>query len=103
MDAITELKESTWNVIDMIQNSLGSQEYFLNDQKRWAFSKEIKENPEWYEDFSSYKEVMKVMISLYSMYKEAKKRGFVLYDLRAQNIGLTKDGNLVHFDIGDEY
>lgn len=103
MEEVKELDNAEWDFIDLVQNSLGSQNYMLDDNRRWAFLAELKRNPEWYEDVGTYKEASKLVLALYSMYKEADRRGFVLYDLRAQNVGRTMDGRLVHFDIGDEY
>ena len=103
MEEVELLSDSETEVVDIIQNSLGSQEYMLDDNRRWRFLNELKQNPEWYEDYGSYKDVANLVMELYSMYKEAERRGFVLYDLRSINLGKNKEGKLVHFDIGDEY
>ena len=103
MEELKELDDAEWELVDLIQNSLGAQEYMLNDNKRYRFLNELKANPDWYEDYGTYKDAIKIVFDLYSMYKEADRRGFVLYDLRAINLGRTNDGRLVHFDIGNEY
>jgi len=103
MEELKELDEAEWELVDLIQNSLGSQSYMLDDNKRYRFLNELKMYPEWYEDYGTYKDAARLVMDLYGMYKEADRRGFTLYDLRAINLGRTSDGRLVHFDIGDEY
>jgi len=103
MEEVKELDEAEWDLVDIIQNSLGAQSYMLDDNRRYKFLNELKMYPEWYEDYGTYKDAARLVMDLYEMYKEAERRGFVLYDLKAINLGRTKDGRLVHFDIGDEY
>lgn len=100
MDKIYPLNDKEWDLIDLIQNSLGSQDYMLDDKKRNSFIKELKMNPEYYEDYASLNEVLSMLKVLQTMYVEASRRGIILYDLRAQNIGKTLNGNYVHFDVG---
>jgi len=100
MEEIKELGDDDWAVVDMINNTLGTQDYMLDDQRRYSFIAELKRNPEWYEDIASYKEIIKTLQDIYTMYKEAARRGIRLHDARSQNMGRTNDGRLVHFDIG---
>jgi len=101
MEEIRELNEKEWDIVDLINNSLGVQDYMLDDSRRYNFMREIKENPEWYENIGTYKEVRAWVINLYNMYKEADRRGLELHDLRAQNLGINKNGVPVHFDMGE--
>ncbi len=100
MEKLDQLNDKEWDMVDLIQQSLGAQDYMLNDQKRWAFINELKTNPEFYEHFATLEEMVAFINLLKKMYKEAKDRGITLFDLRAQNLGKTKNGNYVHFDIG---
>lgn len=100
MDKLEELNDDEWEMVDMIQNSLGNQDYMLDDNKRFTFLQELKQNPEWYEDFATFKQMMNMINLLKRMYIDAKQRGIELYDLRAINMGKTKEGDIVHFDIG---
>lgn len=100
MEKLDPLNDKEWDIVDLIQQSLGSQDYMLNPQRRTAFVMELKKFPEYYEDFATLEEVVAFMNLLKKMYVEARARGIVLYDLRAQNIGKTRNGNYVHFDIG---
>jgi hypothetical protein len=100
MDKLVELTENECEIVDLIQNSLGSQYYMLNDEKRYSFIKELKNNPEYYEDFATYQNMIDMINLLKRMYIEASHRNIILYDLRCINLGKTKDGNIVHFDIG---
>ena len=101
MDKLEPLNSKEWDIVDLIQQSLGAQSYMLDQQKRTAFVFEMKNNPEYYEEFAaSLEEVVAFMNLLKKMYQEAQARNIVLYDLRAQNIGKTRNGNYVHFDIG---
>jgi hypothetical protein len=100
MDKLDPLNDKEWDIVDLIQQTLGAQSYMLNQQRRTAFVMELKQNPEFYEEFAKLEEVVAFMTLLKKMYEEAQARGITLYDLRAQNIGKTKNGNYVHFDIG---
>jgi len=101
MERVNELSENQWDIVDLIQNSLGLQEYMLDDTKRYMFMKELEQNPEWYENFATYKEVRAWVFQLYNMYKEADRREITLLDLRAQNLGVNSKGVPVHFDMGE--
>ena len=101
MEEIRELTDDEWTIVDMIQNSLGRQDYMLDDSRRYRFMKELEQHPEWYEEIATYKEVRFWLINLYNMYKEADIRGIELHDLRAQNLGVNRNGVPVHFDIGE--
>lgn len=100
MEEIKPLYGADWEIVDLINNTLGLQEYMLSDQRRMSFIGELKRNPEWYEDFASYKDMISTLSDMHNMYKEAQKRGIVLSDARSQNFGRTTDGRLVHFDMG---
>lgn len=100
MDKLKELNDQEWSRVDMVTQTLGRQDYMLDDQKRYAFLGELKRNPEWYEDFATYKEMVQTTEQLRRMYKEADRREITLHDLRAQNIGTDTKGALIHFDIG---
>lgn len=100
MERITPLDDKDWDIVDLIQNSLGSVDYMLDNNRRNNFIKEIKYHPEYYDDFASLSEVLNFINLLYKMYLEGKKRGIALYDLRPQNIGKDASGHYVHFDLG---
>lgn len=100
MEKLKPLNNSQWERVDLIMNSLGRQDYMLDDSRRMSFLGELKRNPEWYENFSSYKEIVDTVYQLKRMYKEAQNRGIVLFDLRAQNLGVNSKGDMVHFDMG---
>lgn len=100
MEKITPLSDDESDMVDLIQNSLGIEEYMLDDNKRYSFIKELKNNPEYYEDFCSYNEILAMINLIKRMYVEAKYRNIKLYDLRSSNMGKTVDNNIVHFDLG---
>ena len=100
MDKLTELSDVEEDAIDLILNSLGLQEYMLDNNKRGAFLRELKANPEWYEGYGAYVNIENLVESLYHMYKYAQDNGFKLLDLRSQNLGRTFQNKLVHFDLG---
>lgn len=102
MDRVSELGDAEWETVELILNSLGTQAYMLDPNRRNSFIQELKQNPEYYEDFATLDEVLSMLKVLYSIYLDASKRGMTLYDLRAQNIGKTPTGQIVHFDIGAE-
>jgi len=101
LEQVNELSEDQWDIVDLIQNTLGLQEYMLDDTRRYVFMKQLEQHPEWYEDFATYKEVRAWVFQLYNMYKEAQRRGLTLLDLKAQNLGINSQGVPVHFDIGE--
>jgi hypothetical protein len=100
MEKIIPLNDDESDMVDLIQNTLGIEEYMLDDNKRYNFIKELKNNPEYYEDFCSFNEIINMINLLKKMYIEAKYRNIKLYDLRSSNIGKTIDNNIVHFDLG---
>ena len=52
MEEITPLSDDESDMVDIIQNSLGRMDYMLDDNRRYAFIRELKDNPEFYEDFN---------------------------------------------------
>lgn len=100
MEKLDPLNDKEWDIVDLVQQSLGTQDYMLDNQRRWRFIAELKQNPEYYEGFSTLEEVVAFINLLKKMYLEAKARNIILYDLRAQNIGKRSNGDYVHFDIG---
>jgi len=100
MDKLNPLSDNDSDIVDMIQQSLGLQEYMLDSAKRNSIINEFKRNPEWYEGLGSIQDVLKIINSIYQMYLYAKNNTFSLFDLRAQNLGRTNEGILVHFDLG---
>lgn len=100
MDKLTPLSDSECEMVDLIMNSLGIEEYMLDDNKRYAFMNELKRNPEYYESFSDYTSMVNLIMRIRRMYLDAKKRGITLKDLRCDNLGKTQNGELVHFDLG---
>ena len=100
MDKVDTLGDEEWDVVDLIQQSIGKQEYFLDKNKRNRTLKELKNNPEWYEDYGDFNKVMDLIKSMYNMYSYADNNGFKLFDLKGINMGRDKKGNLVHFDLG---
>ena len=101
MQRIIPLKDNEVEVVDLIQNSLGDSDYFLNDTRRNKFIQELKNNKEWYESFATYKEVYKFVTEIYNIYKEGKRLGIDLFNINSENVGHTKDGRLVAFDLGN--
>jgi hypothetical protein len=100
MDKLTPLSDSECEMVDLIMNSLGIEEYMLDDRKRYAFMNELKRNPEYHESFSDYTSMVNMIMRIRRMYLDAKKRGITLNDLRCDNLGKTPSGELVHFDLG---
>lgn len=100
MERVNELPEKESEMVDLIMNTLGRQDYMLDMNRRLQFKMELKRNPEWYEDLCTYDELTKMIFTLLHMYEDAEKRGITLYDLRPQNLGVTREGRIVHFDIG---
>lgn len=100
MEKLTPLTDAECAVVDLIQNSLGKEEYMLNDNKRFSFIQELKNNPEYYVDFASFKEVSNMLLLLKRMYLEAKTRNIKLFDLRCDNMGKRSNAEIVHFDLG---
>ena len=100
MDKLKELTGDEWARVDMINQTLGRQDYMLDDQRRWRFFAELKQNPEWIEDIGGFKAMLDTTNRLKRMYAEAQHRGITLYDLKGQNLGTNPKGEMVHFDIG---
>jgi hypothetical protein len=100
MEKLTELSDNEYDMVDIILMNLGRQDYMLNDNKRINFKQELKNHPEYYEDYGTLNEMFNILNTLKNIYAAAKERNITLYDLRASNLGKTKKGNIVHFDIG---
>jgi hypothetical protein len=100
MEKLTPLSEVEWDTVDLIQNTLGRQDYMLDPNRRNQFIRELKANPEYYEDFTDFNQVLKILETLKMMYQEAQSRGITLMDLRAQNLAKNSEGRIVHFDLG---
>lgn len=100
MEKLYPLSDNECEIIDLILNTLGIEEYMLDDNKRYSFIQELKNNPEYYEDFASFNEMKNMILILKRMYIEAKQIGIKLFDLRCDNIGKRLNGDIVHFDLG---
>lgn len=100
MEKITPLSENECDMVDLIQNSLGIEEYMLDDNKRYSFIKELRNNPDYYEDFATFNDMLTMINLLKRMYIEAKSRNIRLHDLRCINMGRNSLNNIVHFDLG---
>lgn len=100
MEKLLPLSDAECDMIDIIMNSLGIEKYMLDDNKRNSFIKELQLNPEYYDDFATYKQMYHMVTILKNMYTEAKQIGIELLDLRCDNIGKRRNGDVVHFDLG---
>lgn len=100
MEKLTMLSDDECDIVDLILNTLGRQDYMLDDEKRYSFIKELKQNPEYYDDYTTYDEIIKMLNILKRIYLEAKYLGIILLDLRCGNLGKNNSGNIVHFDLG---
>ena len=100
MEKLTPISEKECDMVDFIQNTLGLQEYMLDDNRRYSFIKELKQNPEYYDEFTTFNEMLTMINLLKRIYLGAEHRGIKLFDLRCENLGKTSNNNIVHFDLG---
>ncbi len=100
MDLLDKLTEEQEEIIELIQNSLGVQEYMLDPIRRQKFINELRIYPEYYEYIgTNLKTIQKILEQLLLIYSEAVQNDISTHDIRVDNLG-QKDGKIIHFDLG---
>lgn len=102
MEKLAPITDRESDIIDNIMQTLGTSERMLDTNRVLGYLSEMRRDPELLEYLQTNMDELKKLVKhLQGIYLSAKRIGIPIYDLRSTNIGKDKDGNLVHFDLGN--